>query len=71
MTAITATFTSLPFTQFRKHRHFYLWYDGVWAVLLAGVLALDRLALSPKKLKQVGWTVVAANALAITVLVTQ
>ena len=38
---------------------------------LAGVLALDRLALSPKRLKQVGWTVVAANALAITVLVTQ
>lgn len=38
---------------------------------LAGVLVLDRLALSPKKLKQVGWTVVAANALAITVLVTQ
>jgi len=38
---------------------------------LAGVVALDRLALSPKKLKQVGWTVVAANALAITVLVTQ
>ena len=42
MTAITATFTSLPFTQFRKHRHFYLWYDGVWAVLLAGVLALMK-----------------------------
>ena len=38
---------------------------------LAGVVALDRLALSPKKLKQVGWTVVAANALAVTVLVTQ
>ncbi len=38
---------------------------------LVGVLVLDRLALSPKKLKQVGWTVVAANALAITVLVTQ
>ena len=42
VTAITATFTSLPFTQFRKHRHFYLWYDGVWAVLLAGVLALMK-----------------------------
>lgn len=38
---------------------------------LAGAILLDRLALSPKKLKQVGWTVVAANALAVTVLVTQ
>lgn len=37
---------------------------------LAGVLAVNRLALSPKKLKQVGWTVVAANALAVTVLAT-
>ena len=37
---------------------------------LAGVLVVNRLALSPKKLKQVGWTVVAANALAVTVLAT-
>lgn len=37
---------------------------------LAGVLAVNRLALSPRKLKQVGWTVVAANALAVAVLAT-
>ncbi len=35
---------------------------------LAGVVAVNRLALSPRKLKHVGWAVVAANALAVTVL---
>jgi len=35
---------------------------------LAGVIAVNRLAPGPKRLKQVGWTVVAANALAVTVL---
>ena len=35
---------------------------------LAGVVIVNRLALSPRKLKQVGWAVVAANALAITLL---
>ncbi len=35
---------------------------------LAGVVAVNRLAPSPRKLKQVGWAVVAANALAVTVL---
>lgn len=43
MTAVIATtFKSLPFTQFRKNRHFYLWYDGVYAVILAGLLLLMR-----------------------------
>ncbi len=37
---------------------------------LAGVVAVNRLALSPRKLKLVGWAVVAANALAVTVLAT-
>jgi hypothetical protein len=35
---------------------------------LAGVVIVNRLALSPRKLKQVGWTVVAANALALALL---
>jgi hypothetical protein len=35
---------------------------------LAGVVVVNRLALSPRKLKQVGWTLVAANALAVTLL---
>jgi uncharacterized membrane protein len=35
---------------------------------LAGVVVVNRLALSPRKLKQVGWAVVAANALAVTLL---
>lgn len=37
---------------------------------LAGVVVVNRLTLSPRKLKQVGWTVVAANALALTLLAT-
>jgi hypothetical protein len=37
---------------------------------LAGVLAVNGLAPGPKRLKQVGWAVVAANALAVTVLAT-
>jgi hypothetical protein len=36
---------------------------------LAGVVVVNYLAPSPRKLKQVGWAVVAANALAVTVLV--
>jgi len=35
---------------------------------LAGVVVVNRLALSPRKLKPVGWAVVAANALAVAVL---
>lgn len=51
------------------------WYfPGVRAVCLAaclplaGVLAVNRLAPGPKRLKQVGWAVVAANVLAVTAL---
>lgn len=35
---------------------------------LAGVVILNHLAVSPKRLKQVGWTLTAANALAMTLL---
>jgi len=35
---------------------------------LAGVVVLNHLSPSPKRLKQVGWTLTAANALALTVL---
>jgi hypothetical protein len=35
---------------------------------LLGVAVINRLALSPRKLKHVGWTVVAANAVAVTLL---
>lgn len=35
---------------------------------LAGVVVVNRLALSPRKLKQVGWAVVAANAVAVSIL---
>lgn len=43
MTTIVSTLTSLPFTQLRRNRYFYLWYDGFFAVacvllLLAMVL---------------------------------
>lgn len=38
MTAITTTLTSLPFTQLRKNRYFYLYYDGFYIV--ACLLAL-------------------------------
>jgi hypothetical protein len=37
---------------------------------LAGVVLVNRLAPSPRKLRHVGWAVVAANALAVTVLAT-
>lgn len=40
MTAIVATLTSLPFTQLRRNRYFYLYYDGFYAVFCALVLAL-------------------------------
>jgi len=35
---------------------------------LAGAIAVNHLRPSPRRLKQVGWTVVAANALALTLL---
>lgn len=42
MTAITSTLTSLPFTQLRRNRYFYVWYDGVWFAVLAAVVAALR-----------------------------
>lgn len=35
---------------------------------LAAILVVDRMALSPRKLKQLGWALVAANALAVALL---
>lgn len=41
MSAITASMTSLPFAQFRRHATFYLWYDTFYAVLaLCGILTI-------------------------------
>jgi stearoyl-CoA desaturase (delta-9 desaturase) len=40
MTAWTAPFTSLPYKQFRRNRHFYLWYDGTYAVVCILALAV-------------------------------
>jgi fatty acid desaturase len=39
VTAIVATLTSLPFTQLRRNRHFYLWYDSFYAALCICLLA--------------------------------
>jgi stearoyl-CoA desaturase (delta-9 desaturase) len=38
LTAIVSTLTSLPFTQFRKNRYFYLWYDGFYAVFCVALI---------------------------------
>ncbi|MEM6862060.1 MAG: fatty acid desaturase [Myxococcota bacterium] len=40
MTALIHTMTSLPYKQFRQNRHFYLWYDGTWALLLLAGIGL-------------------------------
>jgi len=39
VTALVWTLTSLPFTQLRRNRYFYLWYDGFYAALCVGLLA--------------------------------
>lgn len=39
MTALTATLGTLPYNQFRRNRHFYLWYDGTWAVIILAAIA--------------------------------
>jgi stearoyl-CoA desaturase (delta-9 desaturase) len=39
VTRIASTLTSLPFTQLRRNRHFYLWYDGFYAALCLTLLA--------------------------------
>lgn len=40
MTSILTTLTSLPYTQFRRNRYFYLWYDGFYAALCIALLTL-------------------------------
>lgn len=40
VSSLTSTFTSLPFSQLRKNRYFYLWYDGSYLVVLLGLLGL-------------------------------
>lgn len=40
MTTITATLRSLPFTQLRQNRYFYIYYDGFYLLLCSGLLAL-------------------------------
>jgi fatty acid desaturase len=41
VTAIVSALTSLPFTQLRRNRYFYLWYDGLYAALcLTALLAM-------------------------------
>jgi stearoyl-CoA desaturase (delta-9 desaturase) len=42
MTALVASLTSLPYTQFRKSRHFYLWYDGFFALSCIAAIAWMR-----------------------------
>jgi fatty acid desaturase len=44
VTAIVSSLTTLPFTQLKRHRRFYVWYDLFYAVICAGVLMLMRRA---------------------------
>jgi stearoyl-CoA desaturase (delta-9 desaturase) len=39
VTALATTLTSLPFTQLRRNRYFYLYYDGFYALLCVAALA--------------------------------
>ena len=39
MTALVSSLTSLPFTQLRRNRYFYLYYDGFWALCCVTLLA--------------------------------
>jgi len=43
VSALVTTFTTLPFSQLRRNRYFYLWYDGVYATLCLGLLAAMHL----------------------------
>jgi stearoyl-CoA desaturase (delta-9 desaturase) len=38
MSAIVATLISLPYTQFRRTKYFYLWYDGFYFALCATLI---------------------------------
>jgi stearoyl-CoA desaturase (delta-9 desaturase) len=42
VTALVSTLTSLPFTQLRRNRHFYLWYDGFFMALALVLLAVMK-----------------------------
>jgi fatty acid desaturase len=42
VTALVSTLTSLPFTQLRRNRYFYLWYDGFYVALCASLLLALR-----------------------------
>lgn len=44
MPAIVSTLTSLPFTQLRRNRYFYLYYDGFYAALCLTLLAAMHVA---------------------------
>ncbi len=39
MSAIVTTLTSLPYTQFRRNRYFYLWYDAFFVVACGALIA--------------------------------
>ncbi|WP_437603284.1 fatty acid desaturase [Sorangium sp. So ce590] len=43
MSVIVSTLTSLPFTQLRRNRYFYLYYDGFYALACATFLACMHL----------------------------
>ncbi|WP_437971417.1 fatty acid desaturase [Sorangium sp. So ce260] len=43
MSVIVSTLTSLPFTQLRRNRYFYLYYDGFYALACAILLACMHL----------------------------
>lgn len=42
MSALVSTLTSLPYTQFRKTKYFYLWYDGFYFALAVAAIVLMR-----------------------------
>jgi len=44
LSAIVTTLTSLPFSQLRRNRYFYLWYDAAYFVLAVAALAAMHLA---------------------------
>ncbi len=47
MTELVASLTTQPYTQFRRSRHFYLWYDGFFALLCLLLIAV---------MQRAGWT---------------
>jgi stearoyl-CoA desaturase (delta-9 desaturase) len=44
VSAIVAALNSIPFTQLRRHRYFYVWYDGFYAVVCLALIVLMRVA---------------------------